>query len=452
MSGGSLQPMSTTLAEARNEARRLFKAGDYARSLRAYEQILTAVPLDHHVRFKIADVLAKVGLGDEAAEIYRTIAQHDLRTGHPLPAIVACHALAALGQRAEELEATLAGAYAAGSPHLGRFAVRQAPVPPETRIDAPDLLGNEPFDSVADRARQRALDLSAFSEIQQQFHPLPFFSDLSRDAFLAVLRSLAVRRLDDGAVVTHQGEPGRALYLVAAGEVRVMVADQAGHEREIARLFESSLFGEMALITDQPRTASVVVVGEADIIEVSREALARVTSQIPALKEVLDRFTRERLIKNLLQTSPLFTPFTKAQQSDLLKRFEGHDVEAGTEVIHQGEPGQGLFVVLSGHLEVVTHGAGGAPVPLAHLSTGDICGEMSLLTNQPTSATVRALTRATVLFLAREYVERLTAAIPEIRDYFSTVAARRAQDNSLRLRGRLPEQPNELDVSEVLLL
>ena len=444
--------MSITLGEARAEARQLFHAGDYARALRAHEQILAAVPLDYQVRFKIADILAKVGLTDEAAQVYRAIAAHDLRTGHPLPAIVACHALEALGQRADDLLAGLAGNYAAGSPHLGRFAVRPAPVPPETRLEAPDLLGNEPFDAVAERAKQRALDLSAFSDVQQQFHPLPFFSELGPDAFLAVLRSLAVKRLEDAAIVTRQGEPGTALYLVAAGEVRVVVSESGG-EREIARLYESSLFGEMALITDQPRSASVQVVGEADIIEVSREALGNVTRQIPALKEVLDRFTRERLIKNLMQTSPLFTPFTKAQQSDLLRRFEGHDVEPGTEVIREGEAGLGLFVVLSGKLEVVAHAQSGDPVPLARLGTGDICGEMSLLANQPTSATVRAVTRATVLFLAREYVERLTAAIPEVRDYFSGVAARRAQDNSLRLRGRsLPQDATEVDASDVLLL
>jgi CRP-like cAMP-binding protein len=444
--------MSITLGEATDEARRLFRAGDYARALRAYEQILAAVPLEYQVRFKIADVLAKVGLGEEAAEIYRAIALHDIRTGHPLPAVIAYNALEALGQRADDLLDTLATAYAAGSPHLGRFAVRQAPVPPETRLAPPDLAGTEPFDDVAARARLRALDLSAFSEIQQQFHPLPFFSDLSRDAFVAVLRSMTVRRLDDGAVITRQGEPGTALYLVAAGEVRVVVAEPAG-EREIARLFESSLFGEMALITDQPRSASVLVVGEADIIEVSREALAGVTRQIPALKQVLDRFTRERLIKNLMQTSPLFTPFTKAQQSDLLRRFEGHEVEPGMEVIRQGEPGQGLFVVLSGQLEVVAHAPAGATVPLARLGTGDICGEMSLLANQPTSASVRALTRSTVLFLAREYVERLTTAIPEIREYFQSVAVRRAQDNNLRLRGRtLPQNASEVDASDVLLL
>ena len=74
------------------------------------------------------------------------------------------------------------------------------------------------FDEVVDRARKRALDLSAFTTYQQQFHPLPFLSELNRDAFLAVMRLLAVRRLDDGALVMRQGEPGTALYLVAAGE------------------------------------------------------------------------------------------------------------------------------------------------------------------------------------------------------------------------------------------
>src|SRR6185436_2485170 len=82
MPRGESPPMSITLGEARSEARRLFQSGDYARALRAYDQILSAVPLDYEVRFKIADVLAKVGLTAEAAELYRTIALHDIRSGH----------------------------------------------------------------------------------------------------------------------------------------------------------------------------------------------------------------------------------------------------------------------------------------------------------------------------------------------------------------------------------
>jgi CRP-like cAMP-binding protein len=443
--------MSMTLGEARAEARRFLWSGDYARALRAYDRILASVPLDYEVRFKIADVLAKSGLGDEAAEVYRAVALHDIRTGHPLPAIVACAALDKLGYDVQPLHDLLTATYASGSQQLARFAVRQAPISLATPVADLDFLASEAFDVVAERARRRAADLSAFADHQEPLHPLPFFSELGREPFLAMLKSLKVHRLSNGAVVTQQGEPGDALYLVAAGEVRVFVAEN-GTEREVARLYENTLFGEMALVTGQPRSASVAVVEEADVIEVSREALARITAELPVIKEVLDRFSRERLIKNLLQTSPLFTPFSKAQQSDLLRRFEGHDVEAGTEVIREGEVGLGLFVVLAGELQVGKRGPEGTLLPLGRLGTGDICGEMSLLSNQPTTATVRAVTRTTLLFLARSYVEKLAEAIPQVHDYFHAVAARRDYDNRLRLRGNALPEETELDPTEAPLL
>jgi CRP-like cAMP-binding protein len=256
----------------------------------------------------------------------------------------------------------------------------------------------------------------------------------------------------------RQGGTGTSFFLVAGGELRVFVVSGSptGSQppRELARLHEGSLFGEMALITAQPRVASVAAVGPAPVLEVTREALDRVREQSPAVQQALDRFARERLIRNLLATSPLFTPFTKDQQAELLRRFEGVEVDPGSEIIRQGDRGQGLYVVLSGSLQVSARPQG-APdeVPLAELGAGDIFGEMSLIADQPTMATVRATSRCNLLFLARVYVERLASAIPEIHGYFATVAARRAEDNSLRLGAApLPAEAIELDVSDMLLL
>jgi CRP-like cAMP-binding protein len=219
----------------------------------------------------------------------------------------------------------------------------------------------------------------------------------------------------------------------------------------VARLFENTLFGEMALITGQPRTASVAAASEADVIGVSKEALAHVTARLPAIRAALDGFSRERLIKNLLQTSPLFVPFTKSQQGELLRRFEGLEVEAGTELISEGERGKGLFLVLAGEVEVVARADTPDAVSLARLKPGDIFGEMSLVTDQPTSATVRATLRSTVLFLKREYVERLAEAIPQVQAYFEQVALNRARDNTLRFdRGALPTEAVEVDLSDVV--
>jgi CRP-like cAMP-binding protein len=444
--------MTITLREARAEARRFRHQGDYARALSAYQGILEAVPLDYEVRMLIADVLVDVGAVDAAAQVYRTVALHDIRAGHPLPALVSCHALTKLGYPTEEIEALLIKTFASGSSQLAHFAIRPAPVDPNTSLpkDGPGSAHPPSLQHAAEQALRAALDLSIFASYQEQYHPLPFLSELSQEPFLAVARSLGVLRLKDGELVMREGEKGDSLFLVASGELRVFVTALDG-SKDIAHLFENTLFGEMALITGQPRSASVAAVGEADVIEISKATLLHATASAPSVREALDRFSRERLIKNLLQTSPLFVPFTKSQQGELLRRFEGHEIEAGVDIIREGERGQGLFLILSGEVDVIAHANSPEPVKLARLQAGDLTGEMSLVTDQPTSATVRAAVHTTVLFLAREYVERLAEAVTEIQDYFEKLALNRARDNTLRFdRGAVPVEEFDVDLSDVV--
>jgi CRP-like cAMP-binding protein len=121
------------------------------------------------------------------------------------------------------------------------------------------------------------------------------------------------------------------------------------------------------------------------------------------------------------------------QQRDLLRRFTSHDVAPGTVVIHENEEGRGLFVVLSGELDVSRRAGDGQTVPLSTLKTGDVFGEMALVRNARTTATVVAQRPATVLFLAREYISKIVAAVPEIRSYLEALAEEREIDNQLVL-------------------
>jgi len=442
--------MITTLREARAEARLLRQQGDFAGALSVYERILASVPLDYEVRTLIADILVEAGAADVAAQVYRTVAIHDIRAGHPLPALVACQALSKLGQPIDDIENLLVRIFATGSPQLARFAIRPAPVDPNTKFEAGNAGHPKSLQQAAEQALRAALDLSVFVGYQEQYHPLPFLSELTQESFIAVARSLTILRLKDGDVVMRQGDAGDSLFLVASGELRVFVNTPAG-PKDVAHLFENTLFGEMALITGQPRTASVAVVGEADVIEVRKTDLMHVIAGVPSVREALDRFSRERLIKNLLQTSPLFVPFTKSQQGELLRKFEGHELEAGVDIVREGERGQGLFLILSGEVDVISRAASANPVQLARLRAGDMVGEMSLVTDQPTSATVRAATATTVLFLAREYVERLAEAVPEVQAYFEQLALNRARDNTLRSdKGAIPNEEFEVDLSDVV--
>ena len=228
----------------------------------------------------------------------------------------------------------------------------------------------------------------------------------------------------------RQGQLGTAFYFVATGEVRVIA--RAGNNKAVerGRLHEGSLFGEMALVTEQARTASVQVVGEADLLEVDRAAVGRLCAEVPVLNERLDRFARERLLKNLLATSPLFKPFDHQQQMELLKRFEGHDLEPGTVIIREGDVGQGLFVILLGEVEILNKDAEPAARRRSRSSAPARCSARCRCSAiGPTTATVRTLSRTTIMFLGRDYFRRLVSALPPLRQYFEELsqAARAAR-------------------------
>jgi hypothetical protein len=168
-----------------------------------------------------------------------------------------------------------------GAPALAKFAARQAPVDLDAEIEpVPAAAGADPGRWRAARAT-RACDLSAFVQYPEQFLPVPFFSELPRELFPTAIQSLRLVRAGDGDVVIREGQLGTAFYFVATGEVRVFA--RAGNNKAVerGRLHEGSLFGEMALVTEQARTASVQVVGEADLLEVDRAAVARLVGEVP---------------------------------------------------------------------------------------------------------------------------------------------------------------------------
>src|SRR6185503_10319732 len=157
--------------------------------------------------------------------------------------------------------------------------------------------------------------------------------------------------------------------------------------------------------------------------------LAALAGELDQVAGALSEFTRDRLLSNLMATNPLFRPFSRTQQRDLLRRFTAHDVAPGTPIIRQGDEGRGLFVVLSGEVEVAASGDGALEAtPLATLRAGDVFGEMSLMRGGPTSATVQAASPATVLFLAKDYVDRIVAGVPEVKKYLEALAEDRALD------------------------
>lgn len=427
------------LAELKAHAIRLFAKGEALHSLRLYDAIVTAAPTDFSARIEVGDCLVALGETPAAIEVYRAVGWYVLRSGHPLACIVLARVIANLGGEADDLLAALVVRYGRESEIVAEFAARINPPDGATPIAPPDLHSPPPVGFLEQAAHRAATCLDDFDDYPETVHAIPLLSGLSEDAFRRVLATLKVRRLPDGELFIREGEPGQSLFFVATGEVRVYATDGLGRETEYARLHENSIVGEMALLSAQPRSASVQVVGEADLIEVSRQSLAALADELTQVATELHSFTRARFLKNLMATNRLFRPFNPAQRRDLLRRFTSHDVAVGTAIIHQGEEGAGLFVVLSGEVEVTKADDDGTVTPLATLRSGAVFGEMSLVRGGPTAATVTAARPSTVLFLAREHVARLMSSVSEIKLYLEALSQGREVETERLLAGDFDE-------------
>jgi CRP-like cAMP-binding protein len=416
-----------SLGDVKRSAATLFGQGQHLAALRLYDAVVAAAPLDYDARIRVAD--CALALGDpRAANVYRQTAWYCIKAGHPLAALVCARVLEAHGADPADIVASLVVTYGSESEQLGKVAARIALPADSLPVEVPDVRLAAPPDAVSVALTRAEHATDTFKDYPESLHPIPLLSSLSEAAFRRVLGTLLLKRLPAGAFVIREGEPGNSFFFVAGGSLRVFATDGLGRHTELAQLGENAVFGEMALLSAQPRTASVGCLSDCDVLEVGRQSLATLADELGAVAEALHGFTRERLLGNLMATSALFKPFNRMQQRDLLRRFTSHDVSPGTVVIREGEEGRGLFVVLSGELDV-SRGS----VPLAGLKPGDVFGEMSIVRNAPTVATVVANRPSTVLFLAREYVTRMVSGVPEIKSYLEALAEDREIDNQLAL-------------------
>ncbi|EJE49454.1 cAMP-binding protein [Acidovorax sp. CF316] len=112
---------------------------------------------------------------------------------------------------------------------------------------------------------------------------------------------------------------------------------------------------------------------------------------------------------DLLRRVPLFSLLTVAQAEVISGAVVKKRFKRGEALVEQGQKSNALFILLTGRARVLTTDSRGREVILANLAQGDYLGEMSIIDNEPHSATVRAEVQTDVLMLGRtEFARCLT--------------------------------------------
>jgi len=397
----------------------LLRGGKYIEALQSYMQCVRAVPEFWRARFRIADTLLNVKAHHGALEIYKALAWHAIKAGFPLQGLVALKMAAAMDPSLADVIEVMAELYSKDSDRVigvdrRRVAKHTDPVAPWPGQSGQELVAI---------AVKEAADTETMGSYPQKLPAIPLFSFLDEDAFVSVLEGLQLKRFVAGQKIIEEGRPGDSFFILAEGNVEV-TRDVKGRPIPLARLHDGAVFGEMALISQAPRTATVTAMEDCDLLELSRESLVHQADKLASVTQALKIFTHDRFLANLTATSPIFKPFPRTIRTEIIKRFKDFPAEAGEEIIAEGEAGEGLFLILKGAIEV-SKLDGRKKVSLAQLKEGDVFGEIALIADSPTTATCTAITEAELLFLPKRDFNSLMARHPELKNELSKLTADR---------------------------
>jgi CRP-like cAMP-binding protein len=127
----------------------------------------------------------------------------------------------------------------------------------------------------------------------------------------------------------------------------------------------------------------------------------------------------------VLTTVPMFAALGESERAQLLAVARPVMFAKGEAIVRQGQPGHSLFVVKRGDASVTLAGTDGE---VARLSTGDVFGEMSLLTGEARTATVTAMADCDLLEIDAEGFRTVVMTNPSVLEHVTTVTSSRREE------------------------
>lgn len=122
---------------------------------------------------------------------------------------------------------------------------------------------------------------------------LPLFEGVAADAMTAVKRALRPMSVSSGTVLFRTGDEGDACYIVESGSLQVSTTVDG---QELATLTAGAVVGELALLLDEPRSATVTALTDARLLELRRAAFDELLSVHPSLSVALTRQLGRRIV------------------------------------------------------------------------------------------------------------------------------------------------------------
>jgi CRP-like cAMP-binding protein len=241
--------------------------------------------------------------------------------------------------------------------------------------------------------------------VEKATRRIPLCWNLSETAIARLTQLMVPQQLEAGEVLFRQGDRGTDMFIVVEGTVKVVLADEHGRELLLKETGPGGVIGELALLSQQPRAATVVATAFTRLLKLTRASFLQflndnTTAGADSVQSSYRDLSQQYKVE-LLKRIDWFASLPPDELALLANRLRVQKYDRHDIIFRRGDPGDAFYIIVQGWVNAFVTSQEGDTIVLNQFGSGDSFGEMALLDNKPRSAGIMALTPLQLLTLNR---------------------------------------------------
>uniref|UniRef100_A0A6M2DE92 cAMP-dependent protein kinase type II regulatory subunit n=1 Tax=Xenopsylla cheopis TaxID=163159 RepID=A0A6M2DE92_XENCH len=226
------------------------------------------------------------------------------------------------------------------------------------------------------------------------------FRALDKEQMQDVLDAMFEKKVVAGDYIIQQGDDGDNFYVIENGVFQAFVKTDSGSEPKLIHTYENSgSFGELALLYNMPRAATIQAFTDGALWAMDRLTFRRIL-----LKSA---FKKRKMYESLLDSVPMLKTLQPYERMNLADALAPKTYSKGDLIIKQGDAADGMYFIEDGIVNITILGETGSEVEINKVGKGGYFGELALVTHRPRAASAYAAQDLKLAFLDVEAFERL---------------------------------------------
>lgn len=245
-------------------------------------------------------------------------------------------------------------------------------------------------------------------QIRERLSESFMFKCLDEAAREIVIGAMEIKEFAAGDRIIEQGADGHELYLVSSGSLDCFRRSKPDAEPALLKTYVAGdVFGELALLYNTPRSATIVATTPAVCFSLDRDTFSHIV-QTAAVKN-------RQLYDDFLNRIDILRELDSYERSKLCDCLQKEVFRAGDFIIRQGETGDKFYLVQQGTAEALKDDGNGEVTKVFDYSENDYFGELALLNNDVRQASIRVTSDVLVVAtMSRAIFKRLLGPIEKI--------------------------------------